>query len=91
MSIRDVAEISKIFKSKIDLGLQLDNSIFKEFEKKKRYKNFLFLSGIDLIYEFFNFERKLNNNSISKYVKFVGNNPSLNKLLTEIADRGITF
>ncbi len=91
MTIRDIKILIEIIKNKIDLGLPIDSSVNTEFEKKTRHKNFIFTNGIDLIYEFFNFERKLNNNSISKYVKFVGNNPSLNKLLTEIADRGITF
>ena len=89
MSIRDVAEISKIFKSKIDLGLQLDNSIFKEFEKKKRYKNFLFLSGIDFIYEFFNFEKSLKNTKLVELIQMIGNKKKINSLLINFANRGI--
>ena len=91
MTIRDVKVLIEIIKEKIDLGLSLDSSVNYEFEKKTRHKNYIFSSGIDLIYEFFNFERKLNNRSVSKYVKLVGNNPSINKILTKIADDGITF
>ena len=89
MTIRDIKILIEIIKEKIDLGLSIDSSVNYEFEKKTHHKNYIFFSGIDLIHEFFNFERKLNNSTLSKYVKLVGNNPSLNKLFTKIADRGI--
>jgi len=41
-----------------------------------------------LIHEFFNFERKYKNNTISKSVQFIGKNPLLNKMFTNIADKG---
>ena len=89
MSIRDVIEITKIFKSRINLGLQLDNSIFKEFEKKKRHKNFLFLSGIDLIYEFFNFEKKLKSAKLIELLRAIGNNKKVNNFFINFANKGI--
>ncbi len=91
MTIRDVRILIEIIKKRIDLGLPLDSSVNFEFEKKTRHKNFIFSHSIDLIYEFFNFERKFNNRTLSKYVKIVGKNPSINKILTKIADNGITF
>ena len=36
MTIRDIKVISEIIQNKIDLGIQLDSSIFKEFEKKNK-------------------------------------------------------
>ncbi len=91
MTIRDVQILIGIIKEKINLGLLLDSSVNFEFEKKTRHKNYIFSNGIDLIYEFFNFERKFNNKTLSKYVKLVGNNPSVKKILTKVADNGITF
>ena len=91
MTIRDVEILIKLIKEKINLGLPLDSSVNNEFEKKTRHKNYIFSNGIDLIYEFFNLERKFNNRTLSKYVKLFGNSPSLNKVLTRIADKGITF
>ena len=91
MSIRDIKELSKIIKNKIDLGLEVDNSICHEFEKKIKHKNFLFSSGIDFVYEFFNFENKINSNVLSKMVKFLGKNKTVNKFFTNIADNGFVI
>ena len=73
---------------KHSLGLPLDSSINYEFEKKLRHKNLIFSDGIDLIHEFFNFERKTNNSIVSKSIQLLGKNPNINKLFTKIADRG---
>ena len=89
MTIRDINILMNIIKEKIDLGLPLDSSINSQFENKLRHKNYIFSNSIDLIHEFFNFERKLNTDVISKSVKLLGKNSYLNKIFTQIADRGI--
>ena len=91
MTIRDIIFLSKIIKDKIDLGLPLDSSVNSEFEKNFRHKNFLFSNSIDLIHEFFNFERKVNNKLLSKIVKLLGQNYSVNKIFKKIADKGVEF
>ena len=91
MTVRDVKILIKIIDNRIDLGLPLDSSVNNEFEKKTKHKNYIFSTSIDLIYELFNFDRKLNNSILSKSVKFIGRNPSLNKIFTKIADEGINF
>ena len=55
MSIRDINEIIKLINFKLSHGLDLDESICSKFEKKTKHKNLIFSSGIDFIYEFFNF------------------------------------
>ena len=60
-------------------------------KKKTKHKNFVFLNGIDFVHEFFNLERKIDNNFLSKSLKYLGNNNSLNKFFTQIADEGILF
>ena len=63
MTIRDIKIFLKIMiKNRNNLGLSLDYSINSEFENKTKHKNFIFANGIDLIHEFFNFERKIKNN-----------------------------
>jgi len=89
MTIRDIKIFLSIIKEKQNLGLPLDSSVNSEFQKRSKNKNFIFSTGIDLIYEFFNFERKIKNNSFSKYVKIFANNSSVNKILTKIADKGL--
>ena len=91
MTIRDIKILLDIIKEKINLGLPLDSSVSDQFEKKLRHKNFIFSNSIDLIHEFFNFERKLKSNILSRSVKVLGKNPSVNKLFTKIADRGVLF
>ncbi len=91
MTVRDIKTLINIIKHKIDLGMPIDNSVNKEFEKELRHKNYIFSNGIDLIHEFFNFERKLNSSVLTKSIKLIGRNPSLNKMFTTIADRGINF
>ena len=71
MSIRDIKEIIKLIEFKIDHGLDLDNSICKDFENKTRHRNYIFSNGIDFIYEYFNYENKINNNILSKTVKYI--------------------
>ena len=89
MTIRDVKEIYKLIQSKKECGLDLDISICSDFEKNTKDKNYLFSNGIDLIYEFFNFENKINNNTLSKSLKFLGKSKVVNKFFTKFADTGI--
>jgi len=91
MILRDIKEIISLVKSKKKNGLALDTSICIDFEKKTKNRNYLFSNGIDLIYEFFNFEKKINNTALSKSVKYLGKNRNINKIFTKIADNGIIF
>ena len=91
MTIRDIRELLILIKYKIDNGLELDSSICSNFEKKTKHKNFLFVSGIDFIYEYFNLESKSNNKIMSRTVKFFGNNKFLNNKFIQYANEGIIF
>ena len=89
MSIRDIQVILKLINNNIELGLELDKSIFINFEKETKHKNFIFSNGIDFVYEFFSFESKINTKILSQSVKLLGNNRFLNKFFTKFADNGI--
>ena len=91
MTIRDIKELYKLIEFKKEHGLNLDTSICSDFEKNTKNKNFLFSSGVDFIYEFFNLENKLNNNTLSKSIKLLGKNKIVNNLFTKLADNGIIF
>ena len=71
--------------------MPLYTSVNLEFQKKIKHKNFIFSNGIDLIHEFFNIERKTKSNFLSKSVKFVCDQPSINRMFAKIADKGILF
>ncbi|MDA7781154.1 FAD-dependent monooxygenase [Candidatus Pelagibacter sp.] len=91
MIIRDIKILSEIIESKTELGLHIDALILADFEKQTRNKNFIFSSGIDFIYEFFNIEKKIKNKNITKILKTIGKNKNFNNLLIKFADRGINF
>ena len=88
MTIRDIQDLSNLIDSKLSNGLEVDNSICEDFQNTTRHKNYLFSSGIDFIYEFFNLETKMDNNIISKSVRLIGKNKFLNKTFKNIANRG---
>ena len=63
MSLRDIKQLSELIDKKLDLGLDLNNSILDEFQKKTKSSNFVFSAGIDLIYEIF-----INNNYVFGFI-----------------------
>ena len=91
MTIRDIKMLSEIIQNKIDLGIQLDTSILKEFEKETKSKNFLFSSGVDFIYEAFNLDKKTRTKSFNKILKIAGKNKTLKSYLIKFADKGLNF
>jgi len=91
MSLRDIKLLSDLIDEKINLGLDLDTSICEEFQKKSQSKNFIFLSGIDWIYELFNLESKINFSLLNDSINFIGNNKIVNKFLKSFADSGIRY
>jgi 2-octaprenyl-6-methoxyphenol hydroxylase len=89
MSIRDIKDLIKIIDNKIQLGLPIDKSVCEEFQKRTLSKNYIFSSGIDFIYEFFNFENKTQSNFGSSTVKLIGKNKILNNYFKKFADIGL--
>lgn len=89
MSLRDIRQLSKLIDEKINLGLDLDCSICYEFQKNTQDKNFIFSTGIDWIYELFNFESKIKTQLISKSIKIIGKNKTINSFFKKFADSGL--
>ena len=87
MTLRDIKTLSKIINNRIDSGLELNYSIYEEFEKNTKHFNFVFSSGIDFIHEFF----KFNNKYSIKLLKIAGKNKIFNKIFTKYADKGLVF
>ena len=89
MSLRDIKLLSKLIDERINIGLDLDVSLFHDFQKKSQDKNYIFSSGIDWIYELFNFESKINTKLISKIINIIGKNKSINSFFKKFADSGV--
>ena len=91
MTIRDIKVLLDIIKNKIEVGLPLDKSINIEFQDRVKHKNLIFSNGVDLIHEFFNFERKTNSKFLSKSVQLINKNFKIKKIFSKIADNGVLF
>jgi len=89
MSLRDIKVLLELIDNKINLGLDLDSSICRKFQKEIKDKNFIFSTSIDWIYEIFNFESKNNFKFISRYIKKFGKNKSINLFFKRLADKGL--
>tara|TARA_B100000787_G_scaffold159456_1_gene137594 strand:- start:2248 stop:3345 length:1098 start_codon:yes stop_codon:yes gene_type:complete len=91
MTIRDIKNLSEIIQHKIDLGLQLDTLILEQFQKKTKNRNFIFSSGIDFVYEFFNFDKKNKGKNLNKILKYLGTNKSFINSIIKFADKGLNI
>jgi 2-octaprenyl-6-methoxyphenol hydroxylase len=91
MSIRDIKEIHNLVNFKLDHGMDLDNSICLNFEKKIKHKNYLFSNSVDFVYEFFNLESNIKNKFLSKSIKLIGRNKFINNFFTKFADNGMVI
>ena len=89
MILRDIKILSELIQKRIDLGLSLDYSVLEEFEKKTKHLNYIFTSAIDLVYEFFKFDNKINNNFSKNIFKIIDKNKAINKFLLKRANQGI--
>ena len=90
MNLRDIQNLLNLIKQNLEIGLPLNELILKKFEKKMSYKNVIFATGIDFIYEFFMFENKLPN-VISKKIFNIINNKKFLNISKEIANSGISI
>tara|TARA_B100001029_G_scaffold178880_1_gene186622 strand:- start:1686 stop:2768 length:1083 start_codon:yes stop_codon:yes gene_type:complete len=91
MSLRDITILSNIIDEKIELGLEIDSSIPKIFEKKTKSSNLIFSSGIDFIYEFFKFDNMVKNNFSKNIFHSIENKTLLNRHIKSLADKGLVF
>ncbi len=91
MTLRDLKTFSKIIEDKINLGLNLDNSIYEQFQNETKHYNSVFSFGIDFIYEFFKFDNKFENNYSNKLLKFIGKNKYFNHMISKYADEGLSL
>ncbi len=92
MSIRDIEQLYKIYKTKQYYGYDLgEYSILEEYEKKTKINNLLFATSMDIIRKIF----KIKNNSISNLRKNIFQKldqyPEIKKEIIKIADQGLSL
>ena len=91
MTLRDIKNLSEIIQKKIDLGLQLDDLVLEQFQQQTKNKNFIFSSGIDFIYEFFNFDKQTKSKNLNNILKFFGTNKKFMNKIINFADKGLNI
>ncbi len=90
MTIRDIKILSDLIDYKIDHGLSLDQSLLKEFESRTKHLNYLYVSSIDFIHEFFKLDNKFKNTYSKKLFNFLENNTLFKKYSIMLADKGLS-
>ena len=91
MTLRDIKILLDIIKHKNNLGLSIDNSIYYDFEKKTKHLHFLFATGNDFVYEFFNYDNKYIKFLPKNFFAFLNNNKLFKSLVVNYADKGLNI
>ena len=91
MTIRDIIKLRLIIKNRIDLGLELNELVLKDFKNKAKSYNFLFAKGNDFIEEFFSVNNKFFNLYSEKFFNKLNKNLFVKKIFMKIADKGLTI
>ena len=63
--------------------------MYEEFENKTKHLNFLFASGNDFIYEFFNNDNYYLKSFSKRLFNYLDNNKSFSNLAIKYADKGL--
>ena len=89
MTLRDLKVFLNLIRYRESLGLPFDCSIFKQFENKTKHLNFIFSSGNDFIYEFFNYDNFYLKPFSKKIFNYLNNSSLFNKLVFKYANEGL--
>ena len=87
--IKEKEYISKLIDNRIELGLPLDNLILQDFEKKTKHLNYIFLSTVDFIHEFFKIDNKINTNFSKEIFNLIDKSNNLNRFFSRYANKGL--
>lgn len=89
MTLRDIIIFKKLIEDKINLGLEINESILSDFKNKIQHFNFIFSSSINLINEFFILDNKLDSKISKNLFPLLNRNKIFKKYSTMFSDKGI--
>ena len=89
MTIRDIKILKSIIQKKINLGLELDSSVLKDFDSKVKSYNFIFAKGIDFTEEYFSINNNFFNFYSNKLFNKINKNIFIKSLLMKFANKGL--
>ena len=86
---RDIDRFKGLLNDGSNLGLEIDKSIFKEFEHISKGYNSSFSFGIDFIHEFFKFNKNYVPKNISeKFFSIINKSKKIKSIGIKIANEG---
>ena len=89
MGIRDIKILKSVIEKRINLGLEINETVLADFASQIKPYNFLFAKGIDFMEKYFS----VNNNNFNKYSEkifnYINKNSFIKKIFVDFADRGI--
>ena len=90
MVLRDLANLEKVIKNKLNLGLDIGNrDTLSEFSKLTKSKNFIYSMGIDFVRNVFLLENKKFKNARNQIIKKIDKDNTIKSFIVDIANRGI--
>ena len=91
MSLRDIKVLIDLLNDRQNLGLPIDYSVCSEFENNTKHLNFLFTTGNDFIYEFFNYDNFYSKAFSKNMFSYFNKNDFLKKIAIKFADKGLSI
>ena len=89
MGIRDIKILKSIIEKRINLGLEINETILVDFTDRIKSYNFFFAEGIDFMEKYFS----INNSNFNKYSKkifnYINKNLFMKQIFVDFADKGI--
>ncbi len=92
MTLRDLENLEKILRKKIDLGLDIGSlDVLNEFSKKVKVNNFIFSVGVDFLKSSFSIENKYFKSIRNNLLKKLNKSTFAKNKFFNIADKGFNI
>ena len=91
MTIRDVKILKSIIEKRINLGLEINETILIDFANKIKSYNFLFAKSIDLTEKYFSINNNFFNLYSEKLFSKINKNLFVKNIIMNFADKGFNI
>ena len=91
MTLRDIKILNKLIDDKINYGLEINQSLLIDFKNKIQHFDYIYVTGINIINEFFILDNKLNSKISKNLFKILNKNKIFKEYSTIFADKGINI
>ena len=91
MTLRDIKILNKLIDDKKSYGLEINQSLLIDFKNKIQHFDYIYVTGINIINEFFILDNKLNSKISKNLFKILNKNKIFKEYSTIFADKGINI